>query len=101
MLESAFNLNDLDSFRAVLYIFYPGEYVLGSALFLLTLFVLKYDLKRLQKKNEASDVTNLLNEENVEDDRVAQENVINSQDASKKYNTGGDMSFRNKAYQEE
>jgi hypothetical protein len=33
---------------AALYLFYPGEYVIGAALFLLTLFVLKRDLNRMQ-----------------------------------------------------
>ena len=31
-----------------MYIFYPGEYILGSLLFLLTLVVLKRDLNRLR-----------------------------------------------------
>ena len=36
---------------ASLYVFYPGEYVFGSALFLLTLFVLKRDLNMVKNKN--------------------------------------------------
>ena len=32
--------------------FYPGEYVLGSALFLLTLFVLKRDLNKARAKSD-------------------------------------------------
>ncbi len=43
-------------------IFYPGEYVLSSALFLLTLLVLKHDLKRFEK-NKVTNVTNILYEE--------------------------------------
>jgi hypothetical protein len=33
-------------------VFYPGEYVLGSALFLLTLFVLKRDLNKARAKSD-------------------------------------------------
>lgn len=44
-IKNSFNLDkDVDALRGALYVFYPGEYVLGSALFLLTLFVLKRDL---------------------------------------------------------
>lgn len=38
-----------------MYIFYPGEYVIGSALFLLTLFVLKRDLTKLENRRTNDD----------------------------------------------
>jgi hypothetical protein len=42
----------LSLFKATLYIFYPGEYVLGAILFLLTLLVLKRDLNKLEKAKQ-------------------------------------------------
>ena len=36
-----------------MYVFYPGEYVLGSLLFLLSLFVLKNDIKKSKLKNSS------------------------------------------------
>lgn len=56
LLQRTFDLTNLGAFRGALYIFYPGEYIVGSLLFLLTLFVLKRDLKRL---NEANSMTKL------------------------------------------
>ena len=41
-------------FKGVLLIFYPGEYVLGALLFLLTLFFIKRDLKRLKAEDQSS-----------------------------------------------
>ena len=38
-----------------LYILYPGEYVLGSILFLVTLFVLKNDIEYIQRQQRASE----------------------------------------------
>ena len=38
----------IDALRNTLLILYPGEYVLGSALFLLTLFVLQRDIAYIQ-----------------------------------------------------
>lgn len=55
-LVSWFGLTDIQAFRGALYIFYPGEYVLGSALFLLTLFVLKQDINRLKEVSAKEDV---------------------------------------------
>ena len=53
-------------FKGVLFIFYPGEYVIGALLFLLTLFVIKRDLQKLESlTNPLSDDderTSLLNE---------------------------------------
>ena len=49
-LRRSFKLSEIQAFRGVLYIFYPGEYILGSLLFLLTLFVLKRDLSKLQQE---------------------------------------------------
>ena len=47
------------SLRVSLYILYPGLYVLGSVLFLLTLFVLKRDLRKV---GEPEDIKPLLPE---------------------------------------
>jgi hypothetical protein len=55
-----------------LYIFYPGEYVLGSALFLLTLFVIKRDLKYVELSTTTAEstqsITNPLYGQNIEND---------------------------------
>lgn len=53
LLKNIFDLNDLQAFRGALYVFYPGEYVLGSLLFLLSLFVLKNDIKKSKLKNSS------------------------------------------------
>lgn len=58
-LASLFALTDIQAFRGALYIFYPGEYVLGSALFLLTLFVLKRDINRLKEVSAKEDLKNV------------------------------------------
>ena len=62
-------MTDVQAFRAVLYIFYPGEYVLGSLLFLLTLFVIKRDLNHMQllvNDSETSrSIVNPLNENEI------------------------------------
>ena len=44
LIKRTFKLTEIEAFRGALYIFYPGEYILGSLLFLLTLLVLKRDL---------------------------------------------------------
>ena len=54
--KSSFELQDVDALRRALYIFYPGEYVMGSVLFLLTLLVLKRDLNRLKQVSENNDL---------------------------------------------
>lgn len=59
-MKKTFNLNDIQAFRAALYIFYPGEYVIGSALFLLTLFVIKRDLKNVET-NSSSEISSSKN----------------------------------------
>ena len=41
-------LKKVTNLRVALYILFPGLYVLGSVLFLLSLFVLKRDLKKVQ-----------------------------------------------------
>jgi hypothetical protein len=46
--EVQFGLTKLEALRYALLSLYPGEYVLGSALFLLTLFVLKNDIEYIQ-----------------------------------------------------
>ena len=70
-------------FKGVLFIFYPGEYVLGALLFLLTLFVIKRDLKKLESQsNHLSDDderTNLLNE-NDHDNKSYTNEAINATD---------------------
>lgn len=55
---------------AALYLFYPGEYVIGAALFLLTLFVLKRDLNRMQANviDENASVRDLIVENSAADD---------------------------------
>ncbi len=73
-----------------MYIFYPGEYVLGSALFLLTLFVIKRDLKYVELSATAASestqsITNPLYGQNIEnefDDETQNENgnIINASD---------------------
>ena len=45
-------IKKVTSLRVALYILFPGLYVLGSVLFLLTLFVLKRDLTRVQEPDE-------------------------------------------------
>ena len=119
LMKNAFNLNDIQAFRgnhsfnylkinkisiiilnfffvfflkkkAALYIFYPGEYVLGSALFLLTLFVIKRDLKYVELSATAASestqsITNPLYGQNIEnefDDETQNENgnIINASD---------------------
>ncbi len=69
LLKKWFNLTDVQAFRYVLYIFYPGEYVLGSLLFLLTLFVIKQDLNHMQllvNDSETSrSIVNPLNENEI------------------------------------
>ena len=71
-LYSCYNLNLIPElnqillvcfFLGALYFFYPGEYVIGSALFLLTLFVLKRDLKHLNYINSESLVNPLVENE--------------------------------------
>ena len=71
LIKKTFKLNDIDAFRGVLYIFYPGEYVIGALLFLLTLFVIKRDLKYTTLVEEgATSMPNPLNErESSDDDR--------------------------------
>ncbi len=77
---------------AALYIFYPGEYVLGSALFLLTLFVIKRDLKYVELITTTSEstqsITNPLYGQNIENDfdderKTENENIINTSDEDK------------------
>ncbi|XP_037076088.1 protein spinster homolog 1-like isoform X2 [Pollicipes pollicipes] len=41
--------NDVDSLRDTLYLFYPGEYILGALLYLLALLALRRDLARAQR----------------------------------------------------
>ena len=53
------------SLRVSLYILYPGLYVLGSVLFLLTLFVLKRDLRKV---GEPEDIKPLLPEKDDSSD---------------------------------
>ncbi|XP_050414954.1 protein spinster homolog 1 [Patella vulgata] len=53
-LKQAFSdlgYSSIASLRAALYILYPGTYVGGSALFLLTMFVVKWDQENAQKYN--------------------------------------------------
>ena len=50
LIKRTFKLTEVQAFRGVLYIFYPGEYILGSLLFLLTLLVLKRDLSKLEQE---------------------------------------------------
>jgi hypothetical protein len=45
----------LSSISDALYILYPGEYVLGSILFLVTLFVLKNDIEYIRRQQRASE----------------------------------------------
>lgn len=49
--QNTFDFSTLTAFRASLYVFYPGEYILGSLLFLVTLLVIKSDLKQVEKKD--------------------------------------------------
>lgn len=49
---STFNLATLQAFRGALYVFYPGEYILGSLLFLITLLVIKRDLRKMNKLSQ-------------------------------------------------
>lgn len=56
LLVSWFGLTDIEAFKGALYIFYPGEYILGSAMFLFTLFVLKRDINRLKEVSAKEDV---------------------------------------------
>ncbi|ODN02815.1 Protein spinster 1 [Orchesella cincta] len=44
----SFGFTQLESIRYTLLTLYPGEYLIGSALFLLTLFVLKRDIKYIE-----------------------------------------------------
>jgi hypothetical protein len=92
LLQNSFKLTDLQAFRGALYIFYPGEYVLGSALFLLTLFVLKYDLRRLERQIKDNEVNSLLNDD--KDDSAS----INS--STRKQSKGGEV-YRNKAFEDD
>lgn len=70
LIKKTFKLNDIDAFRGVLYIFYPGEYVIGALLFLLTLFVIKRDLKYTTLVEEgATSMPNPLNERESDDDQ--------------------------------
>ena len=70
LIKKTFKLNDIDAFRGVLYIFYPGEYVIGAVLFLLTLFVIKRDLKYTTLVEEgATSMPNPLNERESDDDQ--------------------------------
>jgi hypothetical protein len=58
-------------FKVALYVFYPGEYVLGSLLFLLTLLVLKRDLKMMHMSKEAKQcVTNAARDDSGYDNPV-------------------------------
>ena len=70
-------------FKGVLFIFYPGEYVIGALLFLLTLFVIKRDLQKLESlTNPLSDDderTSLLNE-NDHDNTSYTNEAINATD---------------------
>ena len=49
---SKFNLATLQAFRGALYVFFPGEYILGSLLFLITLLVIKRDLRKMNKLSQ-------------------------------------------------
>jgi hypothetical protein len=51
-------------FADTLLVLYPGEYVLGSALFLLTLFVLKRDIAYIQSRIDANTTINGDNKDN-------------------------------------
>lgn len=52
-------------FLATLYIFYPGEYVIGSFLFLVTLLVLKRDLNKMRANDENLSIANLIEEDDT------------------------------------
>ena len=45
-------VKNVTSLRTALYVLFPGLYLFSSLLFLLTLFVLKRDLRRIQEENE-------------------------------------------------
>ncbi|XP_041370209.1 MFS-type efflux pump MSMEG_3705-like isoform X2 [Gigantopelta aegis] len=49
--------NKTDALRGALYVLYPGLYVLGSVLFLLTMFVLKRDQKKVLAYTDISSET--------------------------------------------
>ena len=83
LLKDVFKLNDLQAFRGVLLIFYPGEYVIGALLFLLTLFFIKRDLKRLNAEDQSS-LINPLNGDTISqlDEDVGVENRAFKEEAS-------------------
>lgn len=58
--ESTFNLGTLKAFRGALYVFFPGCYILGSLLFLVTLLVLKRDIKKLKHSENRSKIEHCL-----------------------------------------
>lgn len=46
-LQNTYDLTTMEAFRGALYVFFPGEYIVGSLMFLISLLVLKRDLNRL------------------------------------------------------
>ena len=67
----------------MLLIFYPGEYVLGALLFLLTLFFIKRDLKRLNPSGDQSALINPLNGDTISQlDESGLENAAFQEDSS-------------------
>ena len=72
-------------------IFYPGEYVVGALLFLLTLFFIKRDLKRLSPPEDQTSLINPLNgdsasqlDQNGHENRAFREDSMGSNDILKK-----------------
>lgn len=45
-------LGETDALRNTLYLLFPGEYVLGAILFLVTLFVLKHDIQYIRQQQQ-------------------------------------------------
>jgi hypothetical protein len=93
-LKSSFNLTDIQAFRGALYIFYPGEYVLGSVLFLLTLFVIKYDLKKIErqaKQDESEPVLTTTKEASTTSHDAENININNQMDKE-------ELSYKNRSY---
>ena len=52
-----FNVNLLNSFLSIdtLYLFFPGEYIIGAILFLVSLVVLRRDIQYIQQQHDKKD----------------------------------------------
>lgn len=82
-LENA-GYTEIQALRGALYIFYPGEYVVGSLLFLVTLFVLKRDIEKTKAKNvnlnkteqDEPIINEAIHENKVFDDKENEDNKL-------------------------